>query len=99
MGEGETEEPFEFDDFKHEIDSRGGYLASIANRALSTDDFEEDIQEISDLDREFETQREHMCAEKGIKVASFSSFIVDENDEEFRQDNPYADVHRSEKGN
>ena len=61
MGEGETEEPLNFEDFKHEIDSRGGYMATISNRALSTNDFEEDIQEASDLEREIENQQENMC--------------------------------------
>ena len=50
MGKGETEEPLNFEDFKHEIDSRGGYMATISDRALSTDDFKEDIQEASDLE-------------------------------------------------
>ena len=48
------------------------------------DDFEEDIQEASDIEREIENQRENMCHKQGIKVSSFSSVIIDENDAEFR---------------
>lgn len=60
MGEGETEEPFEFGNFKHEINSGGGYLATMINRVLPMNYFDEDIQEISDLDQEFENQKEHI---------------------------------------
>ena len=56
MGKGETEEPLNFEDFKHEIDSRGGYMATISDQALSTDDFKEDTQEASDLEQEIENQ-------------------------------------------
>lgn len=40
-----------------------------------------------------------MCKEKGIKVLSYSNFIIDENDVEFGKENPYVDAYRSEKGN
>lgn len=50
MGKGETGTPFNFEDFKHEIDSRSGYMAAILDQALSMDNFVDDIQQASDLD-------------------------------------------------
>ncbi|KAF8828366.1 hypothetical protein HHX47_DHR4000660 [Lentinula edodes] len=96
MGDGETEEPYQFDDFKDQIDPRSGYLYETAQEA---DDIELDVQEALDEERSYEIRRNHMLESKDATCEVFVRNLFPTFDEEFVQNNPYPEAHRSSEGN
>ena len=65
MAEGETEEPFEFEDFKHLIDHRGGYYHSVATTEL---DLEDDIQLSREEELRAQRARIIMAGKMGVQI-------------------------------
>lgn len=97
LGEGVTEQPYAFDDFKQEIDTRGGYITEIAE---TVEDFEHDMQEIIDEERIYTFKRQQMLDEGKMVYTTFhQNLVIPENDTDWRKENPYSRLHRGLHGN
>jgi hypothetical protein len=102
MGDGETEESYNFEDFKHLIDHRGGYLNGVA---INTEDIEDDIQEILDEECQYSLAREQVIGEMGYSVPLdnrnddfeymqyVQANVAPENTEQWHSQNPYSKKH------
>jgi hypothetical protein len=70
MGPGETNEPLDFDDFKHSIDTRGGYLQNVAE---NVEDIEEEIEKY----RQVETRVQELADSRIDKCEDFETNRID----------------------
>lgn len=86
----------DFEEFKHIIDTRRGYLQEVAG---SIDDFKEDMQEILDEQKHFEVMRAEIYEQRGEVMSVFQSVLSLTDDAAFREENPYSEKHCSEGGN
>lgn len=96
MSEGETERPYDFDEFKDKIDSRTGFYQDMAT---CPEDFEDDLQEIMDEERQFEFQRDHVREKHCEVISQFQlNLVIPEESEEWNLEHPYSEDHRAEHG-
>jgi hypothetical protein len=95
MGSDEEDKPFNFEDFKHDIDTRGGYLNGIAT---SAEDIEDNIQEELDEARFIESRRKWLLAVEGIRAPQFVHIpVAPPRTEEWLEEHAYEENHQSPK--
>lgn len=101
MAPGETEEPLEFDDFKNDIDTRGGYL----QEARSIDDFMQEVVEATEEQGRIKESMRQLIAksdnylDNNLVVDQFlSEPIIPSEDLKYdpEQREPYEQDHRTE---
>ncbi|KIK50792.1 hypothetical protein GYMLUDRAFT_65125 [Collybiopsis luxurians FD-317 M1] len=93
MAKGVTEVPYEFDEFKHEIDTRSGYLTT--SPVLD----ELDLQEFIDEECMFKFKHDKLYEDKGMKMSVFHKTLLPKEGGQFKKENPYSLKHCSEAGN
>jgi hypothetical protein len=94
-----AEQPLDIEEFKHEIDTRGGYLQEIRGKALDVNDFEEELKGKDQLVSKFIKKT---YKEEGLVLPAYVQMEVEEklllddkpqDDEEKRED--YDEEHHS----
>lgn len=95
LGDDETSLPYEFEEFKDIIDTRGGYLSVIAS---SEESFEEELQNASELTRVEELQVYQSHRGKYGTAATYAQVLMlpPEIDDDWSQENPYSEDHRTD---
>lgn len=93
-------QPLDFEDFKHTIDTRGGYLL-LDNLAQSVDDFAKETEEAWGLEKQIREHRNKAYTDEGLVVPQYiqaeEQLIPDLElkwDPEKRE--PYEEAHRTE---
>ncbi|HLH86478.1 MAG TPA: RNase H-like domain-containing protein, partial [Thermoplasmataceae archaeon] len=97
IAEGAEGEPFDFEDFKNDIDPRSGYFSEIA---CSPEDIQDDLQAFLDEERQFEFKKMCLMEERGFTVSVFQQdLMIPTADEQWNTENPYSVKHRSVEAN
>ncbi|KIK53512.1 hypothetical protein GYMLUDRAFT_63663 [Collybiopsis luxurians FD-317 M1] len=76
VAEGVTEVHYDFNEFKHEIDTRSGYLTT--SPALDESDFEDNSREIIDKEHIFKLKCNKLYEDKGMKMSVFHKTLLPE---------------------
>ena len=101
------EQPLEFDEFKEQIDTRGGYYQSMEGAADSIDDFDQDLAIVIDQERVFTAGVVNAYESEGLVMPQYLAREVLKEEKllpdlELRDDpakrEPYAEGHRTNAG-
>jgi hypothetical protein len=65
------QQPLEFDEFKDDIDERGGYLQEMVGSAVSLDDFNEDLATAIAEEQEVRSKIHHAYEAEGLVVPQY----------------------------
>ena len=96
MGDEETYPPLEFDTFKEDIDTRGGYFTQLA---ASEEDFHEELRTAEEEATVWSFQVQDHMSQFGPEVLTCftNTWVVPPNpDPEWMKENPYSEEHRTE---
>jgi hypothetical protein len=95
MGDDEDDLPYEFEDFKHLIDTRGGYLQEEPGLA----DLEDDIQEVLDEERKIQQGRILLQQMAGIHILQnlVHPVVSPLLTEDWHEQHPYSEKHRTKE--
>jgi hypothetical protein len=89
----DEEDTFDFEDFKHEIDYRGGYLQGVAK---SLHEVEDDIQLELDAERLLASKKEEIESYSVLTASQFANVVMLPPDsDQHRTDHPYSEKHRT----
>ncbi|KAL0563629.1 hypothetical protein V5O48_018436, partial [Marasmius crinis-equi] len=105
MGEGETEEPYEYDDFRDNIDPRSGYICEIVDEnfhlALTVEDFKTDLREAIAEERWIRRVVEDAYRRQNRPMAMYTikelPVVPPVVDDEWIKTHPYEETHRSQE--